>query len=78
MQGKTRWATNVQLGDGQLEQLVKRGRQLHNQAVFDTFTWMVSIPVRLSRKYFCHHHVNKEGGNNSEKLALKKTPKIPA
>ena len=77
MQGQTDYRTSVHIGDGQLEQLVEGGRQLHDQAVYDSFAWIVSFAVRSARYYFGNDRLNKGKQTSSERLFLNHTSKIP-
>jgi hypothetical protein len=76
MQDTTFRKTRIQSGDGHLEQLVERGRQLHDHAVFDLFAWMVSIPVSSARQFFGNDLVKKEGNNFSNRLSIKHNPLV--
>jgi hypothetical protein len=69
--------TRIQLDDGQVAQLVEKGRQLHDHAVFDLFAWMVSSQVRSTRQFAGNDLVKKEGNNYSHRLALKHNPLVP-
>ena len=76
MQGKIRWAMKVQIDDGQLEQLVARGRQLHDHAVCDFFAWLVTSPMRVARQCFVKDSLRKDGINYGERLSLNHKPQI--
>ena len=67
----------IQLGDGHFEQLVERGRQLHDYAVFDLFAWMVLFPVSSAKRFFGNDIVKKEANNFSNRLSLKHNPSVP-
>lgn len=78
MQDKKGCRTKIQAGDGQLEQLVERGRLLHDQAVYDGFAWIGSTVLCSTRRYFGNNRLSEGKQTSSEKQFINHISEIPA
>jgi len=77
MDGKTSCIIQTVGGYKAFEQMVERGRQLHNQAVFELFVSLVSNAVLFSQKCCGMAIGNRDSRNHGARLFIRKSSQNP-